>query len=154
MGVVIAVLIFVLCAIMAIVFMRRPRAAAAVGTSPRDLGALRAALDEWTTIKADCLSHDIEQLRDTGSFVPRLPEHLAARSAEASRVLNRMSSHIARGELREQLSRLITRADEIFTEEALNPGVVTEAWLLDRIRELRELSLAVETAMSDEGADA
>lgn len=113
-----------------------------------DFTELRAAVVDWTSVKTACLDHDIERIQATGAFVPRLPESLAERSAESSRVVHRLATRLTAGEARDGITRMSARADEIFNEEALNPHIVTERWLVDRIAEIRELSRQAESALS------
>lgn len=151
MGIVIAFAAAAVAIGIAVAFARRPQNDAAVPPleSRPDFSELRRAVTKWTEAKVACLSHDVERIRATGAFVPRLPEGLAEQSADASRVLNRLAARLPSGEMRDAVGRINARAEEIFTEEALNPGIVTERWLLDRIAEIHGLGRRAESLLPD-----
>ncbi len=105
---------------------------------PQDFGQLRTAVDQWMSCAIERFDHDVEQLRRTGAFVPRLPDDLAERSARATRSLNLLVAAVPTP-VRDSVARLLGRAEDIATEEALNPAVVTAEWLADRRQELMDL---------------
>lgn len=140
MGIVIALVCASVAVCVALVFTTKSRTTDSPDPQSRpDFTELRAAVAEWAAVKTACLEYDLEHMRTSGVFVPRLPPALADQSADATRVLNRLASRVGPGVARDSITRMSSRADEIFTEEALNPAIVTEQWLVERIAEVREL---------------